>query len=494
MNTALVYIFFSNKSQGSKVLDAKRSASDLMPLLQIEDASDLNLKDKHALHILLITSQKACVISVRSGSKLSEKGSEVNEKQCAEQDRSNSGQILMTFDQISPNLTNFRALARKWGNSTGEYWEEDFIPASEKLYRSLITPIDRDLKGIDHLTFIMDRGLRSLPLAALSRGQETDADGYKSHSYLVQKYGVGLAPSYSLLRTDYQKFPDCNGQTCNEKLWVLGASTFLRDKEPLLLAELQMNTLSEQIWGAKNSKVFKDEHFKITQLQACPPNAKSNDSCRSDVRLVHLVTHANFSKKPSDSYIYFGKGEKLDLTKVQSLHLDSPPPPPIELFVLTAACETAVGNESAELGFAGAAVKTRVKTVMATLWQVEEISTLAFNLEFYQYLKRGKTKSSALREAQKAMISGQTKISLNKDGSYEIHTSLDSHFSVPRMVKQPGTQGMIPSPTKELYDEKARQDKKPQDAKDRDYLKNPKNLYFKHPVSWAAYTLIGTPW
>jgi CHAT domain-containing protein len=489
MNTALVYIFFSNKSLGSKVLDAKRSAGDLIPLLQIEDASDPSLKDKYVLHILLITAQKACVISVRSGSKLSEKGSEVDENQCAEQNMSNSDENPITFDEINRNIANFSAPA-------SESWERVFIPASEKMYRSLVAPIERDLKSVDHLTFIMDRGLRSLPLAALYRGKETDTDGHQSHSYLVQKYGVSLAPSYSLLRTDYQKFPDCNEKDCNEKLWVLGASTFPneKEKEPLLLANLQMDILSKQIWGADNSRIFRDEHFKITQLQACPPNSKPDGSCRSDVRLVHLVTHANFSNDPKDSYIYFGKGEKLNLTAVQGLHLDSPPPPPIELFVLTAACETALGNGNAELGFAGAAVKTRVKTVMASLWKVEEISTLAFNIEFYQHLKRSKTKSNALREAQKAMVSGKTKISINDDDSYEIYTSLGSHFRVPRLINQPGTQVMTLAPTKELDDEKTRQDNKPQNEKDRNYLKNPNSLYFMHPGSWAGYTLIGTPW
>jgi CHAT domain-containing protein len=493
MNTALVYIFFSNKSLGSKVLDAKHSTGALIPLLQIEAASASSLKDKHILHILLVTSQKACVISVRSNVNSSDKGFEVSENQCSSQNAPHTSEIFVTFDEIRQHISKFR-------EPESQYWESEFIPASEQLYRNLVKPIEQDLKNIDQLTFIMDRGLRSLPLAALYTGEKTNIEGEKNHSYLVQKYGVSLAPSYSLLRTDYQKFPDCNEKDCNEKLWVLGTSTFPKENQPqikekpsLILANLQMEILSEKVWGASNSKIFRDEYFRTTQLQACPPNSEQDGSCRSDVRVVHLVTHANFSGNPKNSYIYFGKGEKLSLTAVQDLHLDSPPPPPIELFVITAACETALGSENAELGFAGAAVKTRVKTVMASLWMVEEINTLAFNLEFYQQLKRSRTKSDALRKTQRAMISGKTKITIHDD-SYELHTSLGSHFMISRLINEPGTKMDVPVPTKKVEEEKGRQDKKPNDKRDPNYLKDPNSFYFKHPGSWAGYTLIGTPW
>jgi CHAT domain-containing protein len=65
---------------------------------------------------------------------------------------------------------------------------------------------------------------------------------------------------------------------------------------------------------------------------------------------------------------------------------------------------------------------------------------------------------------------------------------------ISRLINEPGTKMDVPVPTKKVEEEKGRQDKKPNDKRDPNYLKDPNSFYFKHPGSWAGYTLIGTPW
>ena len=60
---------------------------------------------------------------------------------------------------------------------------------------------------------------------------------------------------------------------------------------------------------------------------------------------------------------------------------------PVELLVLSA-CETAIGdNITAEMGFAGLAVRSGVKSALASLWKVKDVGTLTLMTEFYDHLR-----------------------------------------------------------------------------------------------------------
>ena len=465
LNVALVYIFFSNKLIAPKLLGSKDSSDNILPFLHI--SSDLDepneknsLNSNYILHILLVTSEKATILPVKARKlpeKLSNEDLNMN-RACPE--NSNNSVDSVVFSEIKPFVQKFK------DKIVDPNWETSFLPISNCLYQRFMQPIKQELEleKINHIAFIMDRGLRSLPVTALYKGK----DEFGNYSYLIQDYSVSLTPSYSLLRTDYRNIS-------SEKMWVMGASSFPNNKD-LILADLQMDILtSDRVWG-NNSERFANEQFTSKRLKPCTGKPDDIDSqtgksvCRPDVSIVHLITHANFSRNPQDSYIDFWGGERLNLNDVQNLKLDSPPPPPIELFVLTA-CQTAMSSEDMELGFAGAAVKTRVKTVMASLWKVEETNAFILNTEFYQYLKKSKTKAEALQKAQKAMIKIQEKTGLGKSqvtrskktGSYEFLTSNDSINKIYQNspIKFPSTV-------------------KPE---------NPHN-----PESWAGFILIGTPW
>ena len=60
------------------------------------------------------------------------------------------------------------------------------------------------------------------------------------------------------------------------------------------------------------------------------------------------------------------------------------------------------------LGLAGVAVKAGVKSVLATLWYVDDEATSLAIREFYRQLKRpGLSKAEALQNAQKKLIAQQ---------------------------------------------------------------------------------------
>jgi CHAT domain-containing protein len=70
-----------------------------------------------------------------------------------------------------------------------------YLRPAQQLYEWLITPVEATLEAGDvgHVSFILDAGLRSLPLAALHNGEQ----------FIIEKYSVGLMPSLSLTDTSY---------------------------------------------------------------------------------------------------------------------------------------------------------------------------------------------------------------------------------------------------------------------------------------------------
>ncbi|NJN75348.1 MAG: CHAT domain-containing protein [Synechococcaceae cyanobacterium RL_1_2] len=319
------------------------------------------------------------------------------------------GQVLRLADRYRESITNLRQ-------------PQAFMGPSQQLYSLLIEPIEAAIqeKGLTNLTFLMNAGLRSLPMAALYDGEQ----------FLVEKYSVGLMPSISLSDNRYVDVK-------NMKVLAMGAETF-PDQNPLPAVPIELDTIANRLWTGSTQLLNQD--FNLENFNEARENKPFG--------ILHLATHGEFkSGKPSNSYIQFGD-EKLTLDQLPGLSLNDPP---IELMVLSA-CRTALGDEEAELGFAGLAVMAGVKSAIGSLWYVSDEGTLALMSNFYNNLLTAPIKAEALRNAQQQMINGETKL---VDG--QLMTS----------------SGIIPLP---------------------DSLSQLSDRTFSHPYYWSAFTMIGNPW
>ncbi len=299
-----------------------------------------------------------------------------------------------------------------------------YLASSQKLYRWLIAPLEESLRsrGTDTLVFSLDKGLRSLPLAALHDGKQ----------FLVEKYSIGLIPSLNLVDTRYKSLR-------NSQVLAFGASQF-NSQDSLPAVPVELSTITGQLWTGKS---FLNEAFTLKNLKV--------QREQQPFEIVHLATHGEFKPgKPNKSYLQLWN-EQLKLNQLRELRLHNPP---VELLVLSA-CRSALGDETAELGFGGLAVAAGVKSALASLWYVSDAGTLGLITEFYQNLKTAPIKAEALRQAQIAMIRGEMRV--EKGRLYGIASAAD---------------GVPLSP--ELAD-----------------LSEP-NL--SHPYFWAAFTMIGSPW
>lgn len=123
-----------------------------------------------------------------------------------------------------------------------------------------------------------------------------------------------------------------------------------------------------------------------------------------DFRIVHIASHGVFGGSAETSFI-MAHDDLLTMDGLQSLlRGEKVREHPIELLSLSA-CQTAEGNDRSPLGFSGAAIKARAKSVLGTLWPVDDDAARSIMEGVYGGLARGGlSKTEALRQAQLAML------------------------------------------------------------------------------------------
>ncbi|NEP15230.1 MAG: CHAT domain-containing protein [Symploca sp. SIO2C1] len=254
---------------------------------------------------------------------------------------------------------------------------------AKQLYEWLIAPLEAGLQAqeINNLVFIMDSGLRSLPISVLHDG----------NGFIIEKYSIGLMPTLSLTDTRYV-------DVRNTKMLAMGAAEFT-DQNPLPAVPIELSTLTGQLWQGQS---FLNEEFTLSKLKSARKTQPFG--------IVHLATHGEFKPgKLSNSYLQLWD-TKLKLDQVPELGFHNPP---VELLVLSA-CRTALGDPEAELGFAGLAVLAGVKSALGSLWYVSDEGTLGLMSNFYQQLQEAPIKAEALRQTQLAMLRGEVRLENGK--------------------------------------------------------------------------------
>jgi CHAT domain-containing protein len=305
--------------------------------------------------------------------------------------------------------------------------KNNYLVPSQQLYQWIVAPFETILQAnkIDTLVFSMDSGLRSIPIAALHDGKQ----------FIIEKYSVALIPSFSLTDTRFAPI-------AKTEVLAMGVSESTEDQIPLPFAGVEISTLTNKIWQGQSQSLLNNA--------STIENLKSVSS-KQRFGIIHLATHGQFNPgELSQSYIQLWN-EKIRLNQLRSLsqELKWSAEPKVEMLVLSA-CTTALGNDEAELGFAGLAVQAGVKTALGSLWYVSDEGSLALMTKFYDELKAKSLRSLALREAQLGMLKGEVRI---EDGKLRL---AENNF--------------VPLP-KEL------------DA--------PDNMKLSHPYFWSAFTVVG---
>jgi len=256
----------------------------------------------------------------------------------------------------------------------------DWRAPARRLYDLLIAPIADRLGPGSTLAIVPDGALRALPFAAL-----VAPDG----RFLVQQTRLSLIPALA--------YAQPSGDRRGHDLRIVAASLQRQMTLPVgFFPELE-GTAEEArvaVGFAQGGRLLPD--FTRADLQS------ALDGGRIDI--LHLATHAVFNGR-SDRAFIVANGEVVRLSELREM-IDRSRlrGEPLDLIVLSA-CETAVGDEESSMGLAGAAVQAGARSVIGSLWQVDDVGTAELMRQFYRRYAEG-GRAEALRGAQLALLDG----------------------------------------------------------------------------------------
>lgn len=236
---------------------------------------------------------------------------------------------------------------------------------AKSLYSDLFPNKINKLIKSKKLIIIPDSDLQSIPFEALINN---------NNKYLIKEHEISYAYSTSYLDKNNHKF-----RNPKNNLTSFAPETFSYDN-------------LTQLPGSKN------EAEKIAELFSGDIN--TNDRASKDIfikklnnyKIIHLSTHSDANNAP---WIAF-KDKKLKLEEIYNTENQA------ELIVLNT-CNSSLGKINSGEGVFSLArgfFYSGAKSVISSLWNVNDKSNSEITINFYKYLKKGKTKSAALRQAK----------------------------------------------------------------------------------------------
>ncbi len=275
---------------------------------------------------------------------------------------------------------------------------------SFELYQAIFEPLFAEDEQPEEVVIIPDGVLNFIPFDALLTEFPEGIGWHRSYSYLLRKQDISYAFSATLLLEMRNRV--ARPYLAKELLAVApsfereframpnGESIYLR---PLTSSQIEVNNIRD---GVKplNTRLLKGVYATKEAYLRYYKNAFA----------IHLSSHAIANDaNPRLSGIYFTRGEGMS-TENSFLSLG-------EIFnhriqaelVFLSACETGVGelhqgeglySLSRAFTFAGA------KSLVATLWSVNDKQTMEVVTLFYKELAKGKSKSRALAQAKREYL------------------------------------------------------------------------------------------
>ncbi len=288
---------------------------------------------------------------------------------------------------------------------------------SRKLYDRLVQPAEKWIAAGERIVVVPDGPLHRLPFAALTR---------KDGQYLVEWKPLSTVLSGTVFAELKKQRRDAGAAArASSQEWVaFGDPWFpprLAQGRPEDLHEARLRSLSTR--GQLRWKRLPQSRREVEEIAALFPADRrrtyldreaSEERAKAvgkDAWIVHFATHAYVDdRSPFDSALVLSIPEKLaegsdnGLLQVweifESMRLDA------DLVVLSA-CETGSGEIRGGEGIIGltrAFQYAGARSVLASLWSVEDEATAELMERFYRHLRDGKSKDDALRAAQLDLI------------------------------------------------------------------------------------------
>lgn len=268
--------------------------------------------------------------------------------------------------------------------------DEEVRSASQELSRELLLPIMEHLSGSELVVFVPDKVLHRLPFGALLNPT--------SKRFLIEQYTIAKAPSATIYLETLERSRQL-GQPELPSLLVVGDPALDRERFPHLDS---LHFAREE--AARIASVYPGASSLIGE--AATKGAFSEAAINHEV--IHFAGHGiSNTKFPQRAGLLFapepkpGDSPLLSVSEIERMSL------PRTRLVVLSACSSGDGRISAGEGVLGIArpfLAIGVPVVVGSLWKVRDEDATDLMIEFHQRLRAGKKPLSALRDAQRAML------------------------------------------------------------------------------------------
>jgi CHAT domain-containing protein len=270
---------------------------------------------------------------------------------------------------------------------------------ARKLYDILLRPVPQ-IEGKPNYIVIPDGCLNLLPFDALVDQHD---------QYVVQSHVVSYAPSSTTLYLLRSK------QVVGEKMNALlavggvpygkrGAETSLSNDNDKRDEPLKNLMNSEPEVEAATEAIRNPQNEELEGTAATETNLKR--ALKREFGYIHLAVHAFSSDNPDRASLVLlsdpsnGEDGFLQASEIVQMRI------PAKLVVLSA-CETNVGPIRGEEGISAlstAFLLAGARTVVSTLWPIEDQTSFALMQSFYRHLGKGESGANSMADAKRDLL------------------------------------------------------------------------------------------
>jgi CHAT domain-containing protein len=250
--------------------------------------------------------------------------------------------------------------------------------------------ISQHLQGIEELILVPHLLLHQIPFAALPTGEYQE--------YLGDKFLIRYTPSCQILEFCQQRD---NVGTFNDISLQYGTVEDAEDNLPCARFE-----------GEKLAQMYNipPENRLIGSSQATSNNYRQ---LAQQVQVLHSCHHAQSRlDNPLESQLKLAHSSSITLGQLMTPSWRLPQL--VEVFL--SCCETNLGTPSLTddiLTLSTGFLCAGARSVVSTLWSVDDLATALFSIFYYQQRQEGKNRPEALQQAQ-IKLREFTKVDLNK--------------------------------------------------------------------------------
>lgn len=296
---------------------------------------------------------------------------------------------------------------------------------SNRLYTLLLKDALKNIPAGYHLNIIPADPLYLLPFCSLMSRISNDSSGvvdYVNSEYLIDSYAITYSQSASILMMNKNFKKEHKEKQLS--LYAIGDPIYSLQDDRLKFIDNRLNYNSNTIKSLKQLNIdripntgyeineiasFFDPQNCIQKLGMDATETAIKNSNLSSYKYIHFATHGILGNvidgidEPALLLSLYGDDKEdgiLTMSEIYNFELDS------DLAVLSA-CDTGLGEMIRGEGIAGLTrsfMYSGAQSVLVTLWQIPDLSTARFMVNFYQNLfNKNMDKSVALATSQKFM-------------------------------------------------------------------------------------------